>query len=205
LPTVPRFTRRCEREDHPKLSAGIADGLIRKVRGRIDSNALETGDRYLAVPVPKMFTEHQGDFRAVTWFDESMDVVWICAAGTHDIYDTAERLHESDRLLPTREDYAAHEAQSLAEESRRAGPDCARLRQLAKETGSAWGNVLGVPFVVLSHDESLYELRFPQETPVAAVLVLAGAMFPDNVEIEWLVPERDFDGVLRQGIVVLVR
>lgn len=112
MPAQQRFTSRCAKNDLSVLPAGIADGIRRKVQNRIDTASIESGDRYLAVAVPKMFTEHQGDFRAVTWFDETMQVVWICAVGRHypergerrDLYEVAHRLDDDDKLLPQRED-----------------------------------------------------------------------------------------------------
>lgn len=201
---LPRFTLRCEREDHPQLEAGIAAGVFRKVQNRIDTNAIESGDRYESVPVPKMFTEHQGDFRTVTWYDRPRQVVWICAAGRHEVYDVARELFDADRLLPTRDDFAAVEAYRLSVERRRSEDALGRLRERVDATGSATEVLASTKVVVKRIDASLYEIALPAEAPLEVVVLLLSTVFPDQVDIEWATPERDHDGRLLRSVIVMV-
>ena len=201
---LPRFTLRCEREDHPQLEPGIAKGLLRKVQNRIDTQSIESGDRYESVPVPKMFTEHQGDFRAVTWYDRPREVVWICAAGTHDVYNLARELFDADRLLPTRDDFVALEAYRLSVERRRSDDSLGRLRERVDASGSAIEVLASTKVLVKRIDASLYEIELPVDAPLELVVLLLSTVFPDQVDVEWAMPERDHDGRLMRSVFVMV-
>lgn len=64
----------------------------------------------LANSAGRLWNLHAGDYRGVTWHDESADVVWLCASGFHrsgdpeDTYRKVERLDAEDRLLPTEDE-----------------------------------------------------------------------------------------------------
>lgn len=201
---LPRFTLRCEREDLPKLETGIAAGLQRKVQNRIDTNSIETGDRYESVPVPKMFTEHQGDFRAITWYDKPRGVIWICASGRHDVYDVARELFDADRLLPTREDYASVEAYRLSVERKRSEDALRQLRARVDADGSATEILASTKVIVTKLDDGLYEIEVPQSSPPEIMLLLLSSVFPDQVDVEWATPERHRDGNLIRSVIVMV-
>jgi hypothetical protein len=210
LDLIPRFTRRCEQNDLHALPSGIADGLLRKVQNRIDTHSLERGDRYLSVPVPKMHTEHQGDFRAITWYDESQEVVWICAAGYHypekgdsrDLYE-AHALHEAENLLPIGDDYARLAVERIRIEIARAQDLSRQLRRDADAKGSASGFLHDSFVEVTRLDKNLYEMRLLQRIGLEQSLALVSTVFPDHQELEWAVPERDEKGRLWQSIFVV--
>jgi len=212
LDLIARFTKRCEQNDLPALPSGIADGLLRKVQNRIDTHSLESGDRYLSVPVPKMHTEHQGDFRAITWYDENQEVVWICAAGYHypekgdsrDLYEVAHALHDAEKLLPSGEDYARLGVERIRIEIGRAQDLARQLRRDADAKGSASGFLHDSFVDVTRLDENLYEIRFLQRIGIEQTLALISTVFPDHQELEWAVPERDTKGRLWQSVFVVI-
>lgn len=193
------------------MPAGIADGLRKKVQNRIDTHSVESGDRYLSVPVPKMHTEHQGDFRAVTWYDETHEVVWICAAGYHypergeprDIYEVARKLHDDDLLLPTRDDYLSLGGERIRVEITRAQDVARQLRREADINGTASGFLHESIVDIARLEESLYEIRFLHQIGLEQSIALIATVFPDHQELEWALPERDSKGRLWQSVFVL--
>jgi hypothetical protein len=209
---IPRFTTRCERDDLKGLPTGIADGIQRKVQNRIDTESIESGDRYLSVPTPKMFTEHQGAFRAVTWYDEQTETVWICAVGRHypddrdprDLYQVARQLANDERLLPNRGDYVKREAVQLRADVERGQGDPQEIRRTVDAKGEARALLFGMPVWLTRIDDNFYELRVEQATSTQTIGLALGALFPDQEDVEWTTPERAGDGQLYVSVFVLV-
>jgi hypothetical protein len=106
----PRITARCE-TDLADLGTEAAAAIIEKFY-ELRAEAPTAGERVSGLQERPCASLHSGRYRAVTWYDQDHDVVWLLAAGIHradsreDAYDQAIALERAGQLYPTDMDYA---------------------------------------------------------------------------------------------------
>jgi hypothetical protein len=104
-----RITARCE-EDLAAIEPDDALGLIDKF-DETRRQASELGDLINNLTERPCYSLHSGRYRAATWYDAQLDVVWLLAAGVHrsgdrdDFYARAVGYEQAGHLYPTAKDY----------------------------------------------------------------------------------------------------
>lgn len=130
-----RITARCETA-LAGLGTEAAAAIIEKFY-ELRAEAPAAGERIVGLQQRPCASLHAGRYRAVTWYDQDGDVVWLLAAGIHradsreDAYNQATALERAGQLYPTDMDYAqlaADERQARLEQEAR---DVAVLRDQA--------------------------------------------------------------------------
>lgn len=136
-----RITARCE-EDLAAIEPDDALGLIDKFE-EVRSQAPEAGDLINNLTERPCYSLHSGRYRAATWYDAQLDVVWLLAARLHrsgdrdDFYAVAVGHEQAGRLYPTAKDY-----EDFADDLHRD-----RLAQEAMALRAIRGEVLSTPGV----------------------------------------------------------
>ena len=118
-PTV-RPTLRCLADDlkipvpPPALDLGELEHKVLK-KGRELATSYPQGQvRVASIDDATVFRFTHGRNRALTWYDESANVIWVCAVDLRedDTYDEFLRLHERNQLLASEADYRRREVES---------------------------------------------------------------------------------------------
>lgn len=107
-----RITARCE-EDLAVIDPDDALTLLDKFEAA-RGQAPEAGDLINDLVARPCYALHGGRYRAATWYDARLDVVWLLAAGLHrsgerdDFYATVVGHERAGHLYPTPADYEDH-------------------------------------------------------------------------------------------------
>lgn len=105
---LPGLERDLGSVDHPMLAE----------TRRVAPTSPKGQKRILAIATPLVYRIRHGDLRGATWVDQSMDVVWLCAAerreegSDDDTFVHFEGLHRAGALLPTDDDLLRDRAEA---------------------------------------------------------------------------------------------
>ena len=104
------ITARCQRELAEQFTLDEARHILAVFQERRGQDP-ESGETMARVggPIHKIHADRPGgrSIRAVTWYERSADICWLCGAGWHDdFYRRMEDLAKGEHLLPTETDRA---------------------------------------------------------------------------------------------------
>lgn len=120
-----RVTLRCYQEDLGLPLPGIAvelvpDHALVDEAARHSDTAPKGLKRIACVHSPPVFRLRYSRYRGAVWVDKANDILWLLAVGIRkagsedDAFELVERLHESGRLMPTKDDRFRDEMESAS-------------------------------------------------------------------------------------------
>jgi len=211
-----RITHRCLRDDLSDSCEAPFDKLanrhgiiraFRRERRHATAGADTLGPRGGIRPLTVL--RHTDTWRGVTWFDESVGVVWLCACGRHrsgqpdDAFPQFTGLRESGRIWPSDDEYEALAADRGERFAAFVVDDAARLLAAARVAPDIehvlviGGHPIAMVVRVVETLEETFVAFSLQNFSPDLFQVLLVALYPDRQFEEWRqekrLPTRELD------------
>jgi hypothetical protein len=209
-----RITRRCLEEDLRMASdAAFADALAHEIVRAFRNRRRDRFDDTKTVgpaagPRTLYRLAHRHRHRGATWYDEELNVVWLCAYGYHesgtsdDAFPYFRELIEAGRIMPTQadrdgvaDDRAERLAAALPAEAQRLLEE-ARVQPDTEVRGTLGSAGVGVVVVVVETLEETH-VAIIGTTSKKEIYAILAAFFPQAEVGEWStetkLPTRELD------------